>query len=63
MEYNLELSEKRAKAVYDAIIERGDINPNRLRYRGLSYMNPQASNSTEQGRAQNRRTIFKVLNK
>ncbi len=63
MEYNLNLSELRAKKVYDTIIKRGGIDPNRLRYRAMSYMNPQASNATEEGRAKNRRTMFKVLKK
>lgn len=61
-EYNLELSERRAKAVYDAIVARG-IDPSRLRYRGFGFARPIASNATEEGRAKNRRTQFVVLAK
>ncbi len=61
-EYNLQLSELRAKAVYDAIVSRG-IDPARLRYRGFGFAKPVASNATEEGRAKNRRTQFVVLAK
>ncbi|HOQ48630.1 MAG TPA: OmpA family protein [Candidatus Kapabacteria bacterium] len=59
-EYNLQLSENRAKAVYDAIVARG-VEPSRLRYRGFGFAKPVASNATEEGRARNRRTQFVVL--
>ncbi|MEJ5244152.1 MAG: OmpA family protein [Bacteroidota bacterium] len=59
-EYNLQLSENRAKAVYDAIVARG-VEPSRLRYRGFGFAKPVASNATEEGRAKNRRTQFVVL--
>lgn len=62
-EYNLSLSRQRAKKVYDEIIKRGNIDSNRLRYTGLRDQNPTASNDTPRGRAKNRRTVFKVLNK
>jgi outer membrane protein OmpA-like peptidoglycan-associated protein len=61
--YNQDLSERRAKAVYDAIIERGEIDPRRLRYRGFGFSRPRAENETEEGRAQNRRTMFLILAK
>lgn len=61
-EYNIELSERRAKAVMDQLIKRG-IEPRRLRYRGLGYTQPVADNDTEEGRAENRRTVFKVTAK
>ena len=62
MEYNQKLSEDRAKAVYDAIVERG-IDPRRLRARGFGMSMPVASNETEEGQAKNRRTVFKILAK
>lgn len=61
-EYNQKLSEKRAKAVVDALIERG-IHPRRLRYRGFGMSRPIATNETEEGRQKNRRTEFVIIAK
>lgn len=61
-EYNQDLSEKRAKAVYDAIIERG-IDERRLRSRGFGFSMPVAPNDSDENRALNRRTVFKILAK
>lgn len=57
---NMRLSENRAKAVYDYLVGNG-INPNRLEYRGFGETRPVASNETEEGRAKNRRTEFKII--
>ena len=54
---NLDLSERRAKAVYDYLILNG-IDPSRLSYRGYGESRPVASNDTPEGRAQNRRTTL-----
>ncbi len=62
IEYNQKLSERRAKAVYDALVERG-VDPKRLRWRGFGMSQPVASNETEDGRAKNRRTQFVILAK
>jgi len=62
IEFNQALSERRAKAVMDALISKG-IEERRLRYRGFGYSQPEVSNDTEEGRAQNRRTMFKVTAK
>lgn len=62
VEYNLTLSEARAKAVYDALVSRG-VEPSRLRYRGFGFSRPITTNDTEEGRAKNRRTEFVVLAK
>ena len=59
-EDNLVLSEKRAKAVYDYLIERG-VNADRLTYRGYGESRPVADNDTPEGRAQNRRTTLTPL--
>ena len=59
---NLLLSEHRAKSVYDYVIEQG-VDANRLRYKGYGESNPIASNSTEAGRAKNRRTVFLIYEK
>lgn len=61
-EFNQDLSERRAKAVMDALIRKG-IEDRRLRYRGFGLSQPVAPNDTEEGRAQNRRTMFKVTAK
>lgn len=62
LEYNQKLSEDRANAVRDALIARG-VEPERLLIKGFSFLIPIASNNSEEGRAKNRRTVFKVLRK
>jgi OOP family OmpA-OmpF porin len=57
--YNQQLSERRAKVVYDYLVDHG-IDANRLSWRGYGESQPIADNSTEAGRAQNRRTELKV---
>jgi outer membrane protein OmpA-like peptidoglycan-associated protein len=59
---NTKLSTDRAKAVADYLIKKG-INPTRVESKGYAYSQPVAPNSTENGRAQNRRVEFKVLSK
>ena len=59
-EYNLELSQNRAKAVYDYLILNG-IKKNSLTYKGYGFSLPNDTNETEEGRANNRRTEFKVI--
>ena len=63
--YNLEISEKRAKAVYDYLVENG-IAANRLTYKGygetmLINKCKNGVNCTEAQHAANRRTDFKVM--
>ncbi len=57
--YNLKLSESRAKSVVDYLVTKG-IDKSRLTYKGYGFLKPIASNETEEGRQQNRRTEFKV---
>ena len=57
--HNLELSKNRAKAVYDYLTFNG-IAANRLSYEGYGLTRPIDTNDTEQGRANNRRTEFKI---
>ena len=52
---NWELSSARAAAVARYFQEKGGIDPQRLSIRGYSYFRPVASNSTADGRRQNRR--------
>jgi outer membrane protein OmpA-like peptidoglycan-associated protein/tetratricopeptide (TPR) repeat protein len=60
--YNKNLSEKRAKAVVDYLTKKR-ISKERLTYKGYGFSEPIATNNTEGGRQQNRRTEFKVLSK
>jgi outer membrane protein OmpA-like peptidoglycan-associated protein len=55
LEYNMDLSTRRAKAVEAALIESYGIAPSRLSAWGAGYLAPVASNQTEEGRAKNRR--------
>ncbi|TVR81203.1 MAG: hypothetical protein EA412_03575 [Chitinophagaceae bacterium] len=59
--YNKTLSEKRAESVRNYLLKTGDISSERLTYKGFGQENPIADNSTEEGRAQNRRTSIKIL--
>ena len=52
--YNQTLSERRAKAIVDYLVEKG-IDSNRLTYEGHGSKEPVASNDTAAGRHQNRR--------
>lgn len=58
---NLALSQARAETVRDYLIQKFKIMPERLVAQGYADKQPLASNKTEAGRAQNRRTEFKVL--
>jgi outer membrane protein OmpA-like peptidoglycan-associated protein/tetratricopeptide (TPR) repeat protein len=59
---NQVLSEDRAKAVYQYLIANG-IDVSRLSYKGYGETQPIASNDTDEGRAKNRRTEFKIIAK
>jgi OOP family OmpA-OmpF porin len=52
--YNIDLSERRAKAVRDYLVSKG-IDPERLSTKGFGYADPVASNDSKEGRAKNRR--------
>ncbi len=58
-EDNGKLSTNRAKAIVDYLISR-NIDSKRLSYKGFGATQPIAENSTEKGRAQNRRTTFTI---
>ena len=61
-EYNDRLSQNRAKAVYDYLVGKG-ISADRLEYRGYGKRKPIADNATEEGRAANRRTEFRIISR
>ncbi len=60
---NLTLSQNRAKAVYDYLTMEGKIDPKRLTYKGYGDTKPKVKNDTDENRALNRRTEFKVIGK
>ncbi|MCF8302131.1 MAG: OmpA family protein [Bacteroidales bacterium] len=58
--YNRELSMKRAQAVFNYLKDQS-ISKERLSYKGYGESRPIATNSTEAGRARNRRTEFVII--
>lgn len=59
-DFNQKLSENRAQSVVDYLIGKG-IGQERLVAKGYGESEPIASNETEKGRQQNRRTEFKII--
>ncbi|HBS87317.1 MAG: hypothetical protein A2W91_03785 [Bacteroidetes bacterium GWF2_38_335] len=59
-EYNLKLSENRAKSVYNYLVQKG-IDKTRLTYKGYGFSIPLINEDTDAARAKNRRTEFKVV--
>ncbi len=57
---NMRLSQHRAEAVRDYVLSKG-IVPDRLQATGFGPTKPIASNKTGRGRAQNRRTEFRIV--
>lgn len=60
--YNMDLSKRRAQQVIDYLTEKG-IQTDRLKLTYFGKQNPVADNETENGRAQNRRVEFQILEK
>lgn len=58
--YNLKLSQRRADAVKTYLVEAG-IDPNRLDPVGFGEMRPIADNTTDEGKADNRRVEFIIV--
>jgi len=58
-EYNQQLSERRAKAVYDFLINH-NINPDALTFVGYGESKPIERNLDEKGRKMNRRIEFSI---
>ncbi|MEJ1240667.1 OmpA family protein [Chryseolinea sp. T2] len=58
--YNRELSEKRARSVYDFMVQHG-IDKARLFTKGYGPDRPVASNENDAGKQQNRRIEFRIL--
>ncbi len=60
-EYNQGLSERRANAVRDVLIERFDVQGSRITATGFGESQPIASNDSAAGRAENRRVITVII--
>jgi outer membrane protein OmpA-like peptidoglycan-associated protein len=58
-EYNLDLSERRARSVKTYLVQQG-VPPPSIRFKGMGYSMPLEDNSTDEGRAKNRRVEFRV---
>lgn len=61
--FNKTLSNNRAKAIYDYVVEKGGIPASNLSYKGYGDTKPKAPNDTPENKAKNRRTELKVLSK
>ena len=59
-DYNVGLSERRAKTVRDYLIYRG-VDEGQLSWHGYGEDKPVADNSTAQGREENRRVVLRIL--
>lgn len=57
---NLKLSEARAKAVFDHLVQSG-ADASRLQFKGFGEAVPASTNDTEEGRRMNRRTEYVVV--
>lgn len=59
--YNMDLSEQRARAVRDYLVTKMGVDPSKIVTVGAGETMPVASNTTEAGRAENRRVDVMVL--
>ena len=57
--YNQDLSERRAKVVFDYLVNHG-VSADRMTWKGYGELQPIATNDTEEGKARNRRTELNV---
>jgi len=55
LDYNMDLSKRRADAVVKELVSKYDVDINRLKAHGVGSLAPVSSNETEEGRAKNRR--------
>lgn len=61
--FNKTLSNNRAKAIYDYVIEKGPIPATNLSYKGYGDTKPKAANDSPENKAKNRRTELKITSK
>ena len=60
-EYNLGLSQRRANAVRQVLLDRFSVQASRITAQGFGESRPEVSNDTVAGRAQNRRVISVII--
>lgn len=60
-DYNQGLSERRAQAVRDHLVNQGGVNANRLVVRGYGENRPKVPNTSNENRQQNRRVELVVI--
>lgn len=60
-EHNVELSKRRAEAVVDHLVRKGNVAAERLESEGYGPDRPIADNETEEGREANRRVEFTIV--
>ena len=58
--YNLKLSDKRAKAVMDYLVKKGELAKEMFTAKGFGEGKPIAEESTEEGKEKNRRVEFNI---
>lgn len=58
--YNLKLSDKRAKAVMDYLVKKGELPKEMFTAKGFGESKPIAEESTEEGKEKNRRVEFNI---
>jgi outer membrane protein OmpA-like peptidoglycan-associated protein len=61
MMLNVKLSQERANEVKKYLVEKGQIESNRIQTKGWGQSKPIASNATEETRKKNRRVEFTIL--
>lgn len=59
--YNEQLSELRAQAIKEILVNQFGIDPSRLEAKGYGDSKPIASNDTREGRIQNRRAVARII--
>ena len=59
-EYNRDLSDRRAKAVADVLINQYGVSASRVSAQGYGELDPIATNDTAEGRASNRRVVAEI---
>lgn len=59
-EGNLRLSQQRAQALHDFLLEKG-VKDDRLKFRGVGQAEPMVPNTSETNRRQNRRVVVEIL--
>jgi outer membrane protein OmpA-like peptidoglycan-associated protein len=60
-DYNMNLSDRRARSVKRYLVEACGIDAGRLESQGFGYTQPASSNQSGYGRSRNRRVVFKKL--